>query len=465
MNCSEAQERLNALALSTSDKEIEAELMEHVRNCPDCTELLGVQRTLGEDFRRLSSEARVRPMTLQTLKDRVLLREQAPKGRQVKTTLIPRRGERWASPRRLGWSAAVVAAVAIVFTLLPFSFEDELGYQVAVAGVDESLVTSGAISDLFMAVGLTKAAIEVISCTPACSLVVSGLTTTLEAQTAAAAIFAANDIYVASKESFVDQKTGLPITITKTDLRAAIFKGTWTLELDIDSAISRRISVALDSLQDDTTITWTTWLKAGEDTVESTTEGYRVNPDGSYFNTISSSPNSQTGWSEMTWQFDTAGRAVAHTITDTLGIEFDIDFQNWTVMEKQLRRFGIYHMVTYDETGTPYHTALDVDPAAEGLDRPNLAEGMYLNQNRPNPFDTLTSLVFGIPQAAKVRLEIYNQNSELVRTLVDKAMSAGEHEIKWDATDDSGKRVHSRLFMAKLTVGDYYHTIVMSQVW
>jgi aminopeptidase N len=60
-----------------------------------------------------------------------------------------------------------------------------------------------------------------------------------------------------------------------------------------------------------------------------------------------------------------------------------------------------------------------------------------LEQNYPNPFNATTSIKFIIPETEKVTLDIYNVQGELVEQLLKATMSAGEHNIVWDASNVS----------------------------
>jgi hypothetical protein len=56
-----------------------------------------------------------------------------------------------------------------------------------------------------------------------------------------------------------------------------------------------------------------------------------------------------------------------------------------------------------------------------------------LFQNYPNPFNPSTTFAFGIPEEAHVSLKVYNMTGQLVATLMSDPMSAGFHEVNWQA--------------------------------
>lgn len=89
-------------------------------------------------------------------------------------------------------------------------------------------------------------------------------------------------------------------------------------------------------------------------------------------------------------------------------------------------------------TSTP--TALVADGGLE----------LGLEQNRPNPFNPVTTISYTLPGAADVRVEVYNAAGKLVRILVDGPQEAGLRSAVWDGTNDSGQRVSSGVYMYRL---------------
>ncbi|NUM71084.1 MAG: T9SS type A sorting domain-containing protein [Ignavibacteriaceae bacterium] len=57
-----------------------------------------------------------------------------------------------------------------------------------------------------------------------------------------------------------------------------------------------------------------------------------------------------------------------------------------------------------------------------------------LEQNYPNPFNPSTTIRFSLPDDANVKLDIYNSNGELVKTLINSGMKKGFHSVNFDAS-------------------------------
>ncbi len=88
---------------------------------------------------------------------------------------------------------------------------------------------------------------------------------------------------------------------------------------------------------------------------------------------------------------------------------------------------------------------------------------LVLEQNYPNPFNPDTQIRFAIPEAGAVTLQIFNSAGQLVRTLVASNMAAGYHQVNWNATDDSGRRVASGVYIYVLRAGAFtaQHKLVL----
>jgi flagellar hook assembly protein FlgD len=68
----------------------------------------------------------------------------------------------------------------------------------------------------------------------------------------------------------------------------------------------------------------------------------------------------------------------------------------------------------------------------------------------PNPFNPVTSVSYGAPADAHVKLAVYNVAGRLVRTLVDRHVDAGYHVAVWDGRDDNGVEVGSGVYFCRM---------------
>jgi hypothetical protein len=79
-----------------------------------------------------------------------------------------------------------------------------------------------------------------------------------------------------------------------------------------------------------------------------------------------------------------------------------------------------------------------------------------LSQNYPNPFNPITFIDYSLPQAAQVRVEVFNVLGQSVRTLLDSERRAGLHTVAWDGTNDHGAPVASGVYIYRVSAGDQH---------
>jgi len=157
----------------------------------------------------------------------------------------------------------------------------------------------------------------------------------------------------------------------------------------------------------------------------------------------------------------------------------------WPKMEHIPAEWGI--MLTDNETGAvidltsadSYHFTLDASKSNEMLDyklelrsarvdekstsrftltinpmsTSNPIEGelpkvLSLSQNYPNPFNPTTQIQYALPEAAEVRLDVFNMMGQRVATLINGHQTAGTHNITFDA-----RHLASGVYLYRLQVG------------
>lgn len=86
-------------------------------------------------------------------------------------------------------------------------------------------------------------------------------------------------------------------------------------------------------------------------------------------------------------------------------------------------------------------------PEVTALAGPDLAA-------EPNPFRGGTVIRFALPEAASVRVAVFDVAGRLVRTLVERPVAAGTYTVRWDGRDDRGHAVSSGVYLYSLQNGD-----------
>ncbi len=69
---------------------------------------------------------------------------------------------------------------------------------------------------------------------------------------------------------------------------------------------------------------------------------------------------------------------------------------------------------------------------------------------RPNPFAGETRIELECERSGRVELAVYNLRGQKVRNLLDGTLENGLHSIGWDGKDESGSRVASGIYFARL---------------
>jgi hypothetical protein len=83
-----------------------------------------------------------------------------------------------------------------------------------------------------------------------------------------------------------------------------------------------------------------------------------------------------------------------------------------------------------------------------------------LEQNIPNPFNPVTTIVFYVPEGAplKTTLTVYDVTGARVKTLAAGVMPSGRYEVRWNGTNDRGNRVGTGVYFYRLRMPGFADT-------
>jgi hypothetical protein len=123
-------------------------------------------------------------------------------------------------------------------------------------------------------------------------------------------------------------------------------------------------------------------------------------------------------------------------VWDTEGSYDDGDGVEWGNFRHNARRSGFYGYEL--EVGVPG-------------DEQAVVSGVKLDQNRPNPFNPVTTIAYAVPDGgADIVLAVYDVSGALVTTLVSGEVPAGRASVTWDGTDRNGAPVASGTYFVRL---------------
>ena len=91
-------------------------------------------------------------------------------------------------------------------------------------------------------------------------------------------------------------------------------------------------------------------------------------------------------------------------------------------------------------------------------DQVSLIEKFQLNQNYPNPFNPITTISYYLPKSELVDITIYDITGRIVKNLVSTTQKAGYNSIQWNATNNSGQKVNSGIYLYTIQAGNFRQT-------
>jgi hypothetical protein len=87
-------------------------------------------------------------------------------------------------------------------------------------------------------------------------------------------------------------------------------------------------------------------------------------------------------------------------------------------------------------------------------DEETVIHSCQLQQNFPNPFNASTTISFDISKDVTVRLEIYTVTGQLIKTILDKELTAGSYRFVWNGDDNDNSPVASGVYLYQLKIND-----------
>jgi len=485
MRCSEARRRLieSGGNISADDKDVK----KHLQSCHECAAFAAAEMVLSRDLALTAADDNIDEIPLSEFKTYVEAR--ADSNRLDKTKEIPIMSAVVKQVKRrpsLGFAAGLAVAVLLLITLIPFSFENTVGYEVAIAGVNKELaMDTEKINELMKALGLEHVTIDVGDCEKTCVLKISDVDTPGDVNILVSAFDELGNCVLQDISEIHDSEKMTLLQHAHKNIFITTGEGP-------DGSEAHKIVIdALCHLDSATGGAFNIWITDDNDTLIMsgpgggsdspcviTLDGVDTIGDHMIFYS-DTDPDSGTA----VWMFKNPDKNALKYILDKntgenglmmideKGEAHSIDLSSPDFAE-QLEAQGIkVHVSERDgelyynfNNGKDDNSAESNAQPPEGLEyidpakadaEVQLPDNFELKQNHPNPFNPDTRIDFTLPETQNVKLEVYNVNGQKIRTLIDAVLTAGEHSIEWNATDDSGERIASGVYLYRLTAGIY----------
>jgi hypothetical protein len=100
----------------------------------------------------------------------------------------------------------------------------------------------------------------------------------------------------------------------------------------------------------------------------------------------------------------------------------------------------------YAEKSMPVYIFNEIPISDETIIKPKITK----LTNYPNPFNPSTVISFDNTQEQFINLSIFNLKGQLVKTLLDQPVSAGNHRINWDGKNNRNQNTGSGIYFVRL---------------
>lgn len=121
--------------------------------------------------------------------------------------------------------------------------------------------------------------------------------------------------------------------------------------------------------------------------------------------------------------------------------------------DKKLRFIVWYYKSGSDDRLYKFYSSNISITSMQSIAPVNIPAQVSLSQNYPNPFNPSTTINYSIDKQNDVKINIYDINGRLIKTLEENDAFPGEHNVIWDGTNTKGERVSSGTYLYQLNAG------------
>ncbi len=143
-------------------------------------------------------------------------------------------------------------------------------------------------------------------------------------------------------------------------------------------------------------------------------------------------------------------RQLMHKVCDQVNNQLKDNHWFWELYSPD--DHGAGHHKTYIWSGLVARMLIDMQNITgvqrerdQGIPQRFQLYGIY-----PNPFNDAATIEYLLPQAGRVRIDIFNALGQRLRSLLYRQQSDGEHRVIWDGKTDSGKDCCSGLYFCQI---------------
>lgn len=431
MRCQEVRRRLAELSLQGDTHDCGMAIRAHIAGCPACAQHVQAQGALSVALREIGASDHTDGVPLSAVRALVESRVAQIRNQSRWSMIMSRMARSFTRPAYLIPSVVAVVAV-LALTLFPWKVDNAGGYKVAFAGVDKDLALQHyGVQRVLDRLGIANADVEVGDCEASCNLTIKDLRDEADVGKVVSVMLQLSDCQVLGVEREGDPRVydvanNEFVTCTDTVACCQYLKQLSEDDLEQINVVVREVRLGDCSETD--------WV--------SSKQGHEIQLMAIKDCSIPCSPVQDIeGWSD-----EAAARG------DTIKLVFG------ACGETDLK--ALKESVARSENDVSFGTS---EPQAKLSASSAPIGGFQLNQNYPNPFNASTTITFTAPDGGgDATLEVYNIRGQLVKTLVDRNVEAGQHEFTWDGTDTDGNSVASGIYLYRLKAGDYVQTKKMS---
>lgn len=121
------------------------------------------------------------------------------------------------------------------------------------------------------------------------------------------------------------------------------------------------------------------------------------------------------------------------------GSTFNLDKENWEVSGIDV-------------------SSLRPDPTTNKNTHKTIALKRLKLSNRPNPFSSLCTIEYVLPENDYVAINIYSSGGRLIRVLGQERQNKGLNSVLWDGTDNNGHKLANGRYYYQVISGNYIGT-------